>query len=124
MAGKLLLIEDEANIAAAIRFILARDGWVVALESDGLAAMESVAREKPDLVILDMMLPGRSGLDILADLRARPATARLPVLMLTAKGGARDREAAERGGASAFMTKPFANDQMRAAVRALMEAPR
>lgn len=124
MAGKLLLIEDEANIAEAIRFILTRDGWEVALEGDGLAAMDSVAREKPDLVILDMMLPGRSGLEILADLRAAPATASLPVLMLTARGGGRDREAAERGGASAFMTKPFANDQMRAAVRALMEAER
>jgi DNA-binding response OmpR family regulator len=124
MAGKLLLIEDEANIAEAIRFILSRDGWQVAHEGDGLAAMASVAREKPDLVILDMMLPGRSGLEILADLRAAPATEKLPVLMLTARGGSRDREAAERGGASAFMTKPFANDQMRAAVRALMGAPK
>jgi DNA-binding response OmpR family regulator len=124
MAGKLLLIEDEANIAEAIRFILSRDGWQVALEGDGLAAMASVAREKPDLVILDMMLPGRSGLEILADLRGAAATEKLPVLMLTARGGARDREAAERGGASAFMTKPFANDQMRAAVRALMGVPK
>lgn len=124
MAGKLLLIEDETNIAEAIRFILSRDGWVVAHEGDGLAAMAAVAREKPDLVILDMMLPGRTGLEILADLRGHPGTACLPVLMLTAKGGSRDREAAERGGASAFMTKPFANDQMRAAVRALMDLPR
>jgi len=76
---------------------------------------------RPDLVILDLMLPGISGLDILSQLRADPATRGLPVMMLTAKGQGRDREAAERAGADHFMTKPFSNDDMRAAVRALTQ---
>ena len=82
--------------------------------------MAAVSQMLPDLVILDLMLPGLSGLEVLAELRADPATAALPVLMLTAKGQGRDREAAELAGVSAFMAKPFDNSEMRAAVRALI----
>ena len=120
MPGHVMLIEDEANIAEAIRFILSRDGWKVSVETDGLQAMAAVAQGQPDLLILDLMLPGKSGLEILIELRADPGTAALPVLMLTAKGQGRDREAAERAGVSAFMTKPFDNSEMRATVRALL----
>lgn len=121
MAGCVLLVEDEPNIAEAIRFILARDGWDVTVESDGAAALGRVSAMRPDLVILDLMLPGMSGLEILNSLRADPAHAALKVMMLTAKGQSRDREAAERAGVSAFMSKPFSNAEMRSQVRALME---
>ncbi len=121
MSGRVLLIEDEPNIAEAIRFILSRDGWEVTVEENGAQALPRVAAVKPDLVILDLMLPGMSGLEILSSLRADPATEALRVLMLTAKGQGRDREAAERAGVSAFMSKPFSNAEMRAQVRALME---
>lgn len=121
MSGRVLLIEDEPNIAEAIRFILSRDGWEVTVEENGAQALPRVADVKPDLVILDLMLPGMSGLEILSSLRADPATEALSVLMLTAKGQGRDREAAERAGVSAFMSKPFSNAEMRAQVRALME---
>lgn len=120
MAGRVLLIEDEVNIAEAIRFILGRDGWEVMVESDGRAAVARVEAEAPDLVILDLMLPGMSGLEILSALRGNPATEGLKVMMLTAKGQSRDREAAETAGVSAFMSKPFSNADMRAQVRALM----
>jgi DNA-binding response OmpR family regulator len=120
MPGHVMLIEDEANIAEAIRFILSRDGWKVSVETDGQLALAAVAQGQPDLLILDLMLPGKSGLEILTELRADPGTAALPVLMLTAKGQGRDREAAERAGVSAFMTKPFDNSEMRAKVRALL----
>ncbi|TGD42849.1 response regulator [Pseudotabrizicola sediminis] len=119
MTARVLLIEDEPNITEAIRFILSRDGCDVTALADGAGAIAAVQAAKPDLVILDLMLPGVSGLEILAQLRADPATKTLPVMMLTAKGQGRDREAAERAGASHFMTKPFSNDDMRAAVRAL-----
>ncbi|MFT4150410.1 MAG: response regulator [Paracoccaceae bacterium] len=119
MAGKVLLVEDEPNIAEAIRFLLLRDGWEVEVTSDGALALDRVRAAGPDLVILDLMLPGRSGLEILAALRADPATAQLPVMMLTAKGQGRDRDAAERAGVSRFMTKPFSNAEMREAVRDL-----
>jgi DNA-binding response OmpR family regulator len=120
-AGRhVLLIEDEANIAEAIRFILMRDGWTVSLLADGVGATDRVRAMQPDLVILDLMLPGASGLDILGALRADPATAAMPVLMLTARGQTRDREAAARAGASGFMAKPFSNAEMLAQVRALV----
>lgn len=122
MAGKVLLIEDEPNIIEAVRFILSRDGWQVDVHSDGATALEAVDRRAPDLVILDVMLPNRSGYDILADLRARPGTETLPVLILTARGQTKDREMAERFGASRFMTKPFSNSEVLASVRELVGA--
>ena len=122
MAGRVLLIEDETNIAEAIRFILTRDGCEVEVLGDGAAALERLSGALPDLVILDLMLPGLSGLEVLAALRADRRTAALPVMMLTAKGQGRDREAAERAGVSAFMAKPFASAEMRAKVRELMAA--
>jgi DNA-binding response OmpR family regulator len=117
------LIEDEPNIIEAIRFILARDGWRVDTHSDGATAVAAVGARRPDLVILDVMLPNRSGFDILHDLRAAPETALLPVLMLTARGQKKDRDLAERYGVSRFMTKPFANAEILASVRELAGQP-
>jgi len=120
MAHKhVLLIEDEPNIAEAIRFILSRDGWEVTHFAEGQGAMAALRAARPDVLVLDLMLPGRSGLEILAELRAEPAFARLPVLMLTARGQGRDREAAERAGATAFLAKPFANSDLVACLRGL-----
>ncbi|MCZ8079824.1 MAG: response regulator [Rhodobacteraceae bacterium] len=120
MASHVLLIEDEPNIAEAIRFILSRDGWQVSTMTDGIGAAEAVRAARHDLVILDLMLPGCSGLEVLEAIRADPATEAVPVLMLTAKGQGRDREAAERAGVSRFMTKPFSNAEMLASVRELV----
>ncbi|WP_121634220.1 response regulator transcription factor [Tropicibacter alexandrii] len=122
MAGQVLLIEDEPNIIEAIKFILSRAGWDVATHSNGVDAAEVVRARAPDILILDVMLPGRSGYDILRELRDDPGFADLPVLMLTARGQSKDREMAERAGASRFMTKPFANADVLDAVRALTGA--
>ena len=120
MAGRyVLLIEDEPHIAEAIQFILMRAGWRVSVRADGAQALQAIAQERPDVVVLDLMLPGRSGLEILSDLRADPALADLPVLMLSARSQQRDREAAGRAGATAFLAKPFANADVLAAVRRL-----
>ncbi|MGR3452675.1 response regulator transcription factor [Pseudooceanicola sp.] len=119
MGKTVLVIEDEPNIIEAIGFILSRDGWRVATHSNGVDAVEAVRRRDPDLVILDVMLPGRSGYDILRDLRAGEGTADLPVLLLTARGQTKDREMAESYGASRFMTKPFSNAEVLEAVRDL-----
>ncbi|OWU80598.1 response regulator transcription factor [Phaeobacter sp. 22II1-1F12B] len=120
MSRRVLLIEDEPNIIEAIRFLLTRDGWDVNTHSDGTNAVEVVQEAKPDLVILDMMLPGRSGMDILRDLREIVELAGLPVLMLTARGQSRDRDMAEKAGVSRFMTKPFSNTEVLTAVRDLV----
>ncbi len=120
MAQHVLLVEDEPNIAEAIRFILTRDGWRVSHVADGLAALARAAETRPDLIILDHMLPGLSGLEVLAALRADPATAATKVLMLTARGQERDREAASLAGADGFMAKPFSNAEILAEVRAMV----
>jgi DNA-binding response OmpR family regulator len=117
--GHVMLIEDEPNIAEALRFLLARDGWRVSTVADGAVVMAAVAAQHPDVLVLDLMLPGVSGLDLLRQLRADAATAALPILMLTAKGQGRDREAALQAGVTRFMTKPFANAEIVAALREL-----
>ncbi|KCV81717.1 response regulator receiver protein [Actibacterium atlanticum] len=122
MGRDVLLIEDEPNIIEAIRFILSRDGWSVRTHSDGLTALDAVSDHMPDVVILDVMLPGRSGFDILRDIRGASNLNRTPVLMLTAKGQTKDREMAEQLGVSRFMSKPFSNADVLDAVRELAEA--
>jgi DNA-binding response OmpR family regulator len=116
-----LLIEDEPNIAEAIRFLLTREGMRVSHVTEGASALAALRGDRPDMVILDHMLPGMSGLEILTALRANPETRDLPVMMLTARG--RDREMAERAGADRFMTKPFSNAEIVAEVRAMLGQP-
>ena len=122
MGKRVLLIEDEPNIIEAISFILSRDGWTVHTHEDGQTAMDKVTALPPDMIILDVMLPGRSGFDILRDLREHEATRRIPVMMLTARGQEKDRDLALRLGADHFMTKPFSNTEVRERVRDLMDA--
>ena len=122
MGKRVLLIEDEPNIIEAISFILSRDGFTVHTHEDGETAMEKLRNHLPDMIILDVMLPGRSGYDILRDVRAHAETAKLPVMMLTAKGQTKDRELAERLGADLFLTKPFSNTEVRDHVRRMIGA--
>ncbi|MGR3707983.1 MAG: response regulator transcription factor [Alterinioella nitratireducens] len=117
MKGRVLLVEDEVNIFEAISFILSRDGWEVHGHGNGATALAEITRQAPDVLVLDVMLPGRSGLDILRDLRRDAATADLPVLMLTAKGQTKDRDLALALGANAYLTKPFSNAEMVATLR-------
>ncbi|MGR3759020.1 response regulator transcription factor [Roseobacteraceae bacterium NS-SX3] len=119
MGRHVVLIEDEPNITEAIRFLLTRDGWQVDTHADGSDAAEVIRAAHPDLVILDLMLPGKSGLEIVKELRQEEALQALPVLMLTARGQLRDREMAERAGVTRFMTKPFSNAEVLTAVRDL-----
>lgn len=122
MAKHVVLVEDELNIAEAIRFLLGREGWRVEMLANGATATEIIRNAKPDLVILDVMLPGKSGFEILAELRGDDSLTALPVMMLTARGQARDREMAEKAGVSRFMTKPFSNAEFLSTVRELMGA--
>jgi DNA-binding response OmpR family regulator len=112
VSKSVLIVEDEPFIMEALSFLLKREGLDVATFADGQGCVERIQSLKPDLVILDMMLPNRSGMQILEDLRAMDAFTSLPVLMLTAKGQKKDRAAAEDAGVSLFMTKPFANKEI------------
>ncbi|WP_297614391.1 response regulator [uncultured Roseicyclus sp.] len=122
MGGRILLIEDEGNILEAISFILSRAGWQVQGHGNGATALDAVARTRPDMIVLDVMLPGCSGLEILRALRQRPETAALPVVMLTAKGQLKDRETALELGADAYLTKPFSNADLLATVALLAQS--
>lgn len=117
MERRVLLIEDEPHLIEAIRFILIRGGWAVQTHSDGATAMARIREARPDVLVLDVMLPGRSGFDILDELRADPDLAALPVLMLTAKGQSKDRDLALALGANGYLTKPFSNAEMVATLR-------
>ena len=120
MSKLVVLVEDEVNIAEAIRFLLSQEGWRVETLANGSGAVDVIRKAAPDLVMLDVMLPGKSGFEILDELRGDPAMGDLPVLMLTARGQSRDRSMAEKAGVSRFMTKPFSNSEMLDAVRDLI----
>ncbi|MCP5152623.1 MAG: response regulator [Ectothiorhodospiraceae bacterium] len=119
MTKRVLLAEDEPNIVESLTFLLERAGFVVESEMSGRAALEAAIAEPPDVMILDVMLPELDGLEILRRMRADPRSADTPVLMLTAKGQREDRETALGSGADMFITKPFSNAEVIAAVERL-----
>lgn len=119
MPKRVLLAEDEPNIAELLRFLLGRAGFEVETHADGAAALSAALANPPTLVILDVMLPGLDGLEVLNRLRADPRGRDLRILVLTAKGQRADRQAAVDGGADLFITKPFSNEELVGAVRRL-----
>ena len=122
MAVDILIAEDEPSILESLDFILRRAGWSIVSVTDGDAVLGSLRRTPPRLVVLDVMLPKRSGFDVLKQIRADEMLRDLPVLILTAKGQAKDRRTAEELGANAFVTKPYANAEVIDEVRRLIGA--
>lgn len=120
MAIDILIAEDEPSILESLDFILKRAGWTIGAVTDGEAALEAVRRLRPRVLVLDVMLPKRSGFEVLKQIRAEAATRNLPVLILTAKGQQQDRRIAEELKADAFVTKPYANADVVGAVRRLL----
>ena len=110
--GRILLAEDEPNIAESLMFILRRADFEIDSVADGTETLGRLRRNEYAALILDIMLPGMSGLDVLRSVRADRELAELPVIVLTAKGQANDRERAEAIGASAFITKPYSNAEI------------
>lgn len=124
MAVDVLIAEDEPSIVKSLDFILRRAGWSIETISDGDAVIGAVRRTRPQVVVLDVMLPRRSGFDVLKQMRADALLKDIPVLILTAKGQAQDRRTAEELGADRFVTKPYANAEVVGAVRELMQRAR
>ena len=115
----ILVVEDEPNIVESLRFILGRAGFAVEVASDGADALHIMRARSFAAVILDIMLPGLNGFDVLKAVRSDESLAGLPVIVLTAKGQVKDRQNAEEIGASAFITKPFSNAEVVDRVREL-----
>ena len=120
MAIDVLIAEDEPSILESLDFILRRAGWTISTVTDGDAALAGVRRLRPRVVLLDVMLPKRSGFEVLKLLRADAELQNIPVLILTAKGQQQDRRIATELGADAFITKPYANADVVGAVRQLL----
>jgi DNA-binding response OmpR family regulator len=116
----ILIAEDEPSILESLDFILKRAGWSVESVTDGEAALVALRRGRPRMVVLDVMLPKRSGFEVLKHIRADATMRDLPVLILTAKGQAQDKRTAEELGADGFVTKPYANADVVGAVRRLL----
>ncbi|PWL18286.1 two-component system response regulator [Falsochrobactrum shanghaiense] len=115
-----LMVEDEPAILESLHFILTRDGWSVDAVRDGEAAIQAVWRLKPRMVLLDIMLPKMGGLDVLKTIRSQSATAKIPVVVLTARGQQYDRQLAIELKADGFITKPYANSDVIAEVRRML----
>ena len=122
MPIKVLIAEDDANIVESLSFVLVRAGFEVSTAFDGDEALRRLQGDFPDVMVLDLMLPKRSGFEVLKAVKADPALRALPVVVLTAKGQPRDRALAEQFGVEGFMTKPFSNTEVVAAVRRLARA--
>ncbi|HWW47057.1 MAG TPA: response regulator [Xanthobacteraceae bacterium] len=116
-----LVAEDEPGILESLDFILRRAGWSISTVTDGEAALEAARQLHPRVVVLDLMLPKRTGFEVLKQMKADKSTRDVPILILTAKGQQRDRQIAEELGADGFVTKPYANDDVIGAVRRLLE---
>lgn len=122
MSHRILIADDEPNIVISLEFLMKKEGFLVAVANDGEEALAKVGSFKPDLLLLDVMMPKKSGFEVCEALRADPSRAGLKVVMLTAKG--RDTEVAKglAIGADAYITKPFSTKDLVARVKELLGA--
>ena len=120
MAHKILIVDDEPNIVISLEFLMKKEGFEVAVANDGEEALAKVASFNPDLMLLDVMMPKKSGFEVCEALSADPQRAGLQIVMLTAKG--RDTEVAKglALGADAYVTKPFSTKDLVAKVKAML----
>ncbi len=120
MSKKILIADDEPNIVVSLEYLMKREGFEVAIVNDGEAALTAVGSLRPDLILLDIMLPKKDGFEVCQQIRANPQYHGIKVVMLTAKG--RDTEVAKglALGADAYVTKPFSTKELVAQVRKLL----
>src|SRR5512142_263224 len=119
-SARVLVVEDERDIAALVAYHLAREGYRVRTASGGEEALEALANERADLVVLDLMLPGFSGLEVLQEMRRRPEWADIPVVILTARREEEDRIKGLELGADDYVTKPFSPRELVLRVAAVL----
>jgi phosphate regulon transcriptional regulator PhoB len=120
MAQRVLVVEDEPDIAEVVRYNLTREGFQVDVHVRGDSALEAVRRRAPDLIVLDLMLPGVDGLELTRALKRDQATARIPLVMLTAKSEELDRVVGLELGADDYVTKPFSPRELTLRIKAVL----
>ena len=116
--ARILVVDDEPSILKLIRVNLERDGYEVETAADGKTALELAGRIRPDLVLLDVMLPGLDGISVCRTLRNEPATRNIPIIMLSARGEEVDRVLGLEMGADDYITKPFSPRELLARIKA------
>jgi len=121
MTKKILIVDDEPNIVISLEFLMQREGYRVAVAVDGDEALRRIAEFEPDLILLDVMLPKKSGFEVCQEIRLNPAWAAIRIIMLTAKGREPEVQKGLAIGADAYMTKPFSTKDLVAQVKALLD---
>jgi two-component system alkaline phosphatase synthesis response regulator PhoP len=116
--GTILVIDDEKDLIELVRYNLEKEGFDVIAATDGQSGLEVVKKHRPDLVVLDLMMPGLDGLQVCQRLRSDPRSGRIPVIMLTAKATEADRVVGLELGADDYITKPFSPREVVARVKA------
>ncbi len=124
MARRVLVIEDEENILLSLQFVLERAGYQVHSARTGQEGLCAIRRDRPDLVILDLMLPDISGYEVCQQARRDPSLAAMPILVLTARAQEAEREKGLDVGATEYVTKPFRVSDLLARVSRLLDSPR
>jgi DNA-binding response OmpR family regulator len=119
MAQRVMIAEDEPNIVTSLEFLMRKAGFDTRIARDGEEALGVLMAFRPDVVLLDVMLPRRSGLEVCRFIRAEPSLAGTRVLMLTAKGGRNDHQNGLEAGADEYLTKPFSTQELLERVKAL-----
>jgi len=120
MAKRVLIVDDEPNIVAALEYLLRRSGYEVHVASDGEAALQQVQAVAPDLVLLDVMMPEKSGYDVCQRIRAHPQWSKIRIVILSAKGREAEMSKGLSLGADAYVTKPFSNADLVACIGELL----
>ena len=120
MPKKVLIADDEPNIVMSLQFLMEHEGYEVRTVADGEEALQALREFRPDLVLLDVMMPKKNGYEICQAIRASPELAGIKVVMLTAKGRDIDAEKGVALGADSYVTKPFATKELVARVKAML----
>lgn len=121
MSATILIADDEPNILISLEFLMKREGYEVRLARDGQEAIDAILAHRPDLVLLDVMMPRKSGFDVCQEVRATESVRDTRILMLTAKGRDTDVAKGLALGANAYMTKPFSTRELVEKVREMLE---
>jgi DNA-binding response OmpR family regulator len=121
MPQTILIVDDDRNIVVALEFLMRQAGYSVATAADGCQAMDYLATREADLMILDVMMPNKNGFEVCAEVRANPRLARLPILILTAKGREAEKARGLSLGADAYISKPFSTHELVELIRTMLQ---
>jgi DNA-binding response OmpR family regulator len=120
MTYRILIADDEPNILISLEYLMKREGYAVTVAHDGEEAIAAILRDRPDLVLLDVMMPKKTGFEVCQEVRAHAQVAQTRILMLTAKGRETDLAKGLALGADAYMTKPFSTQDLADRVRQML----